>query len=352
LYGVANFGPGPGNLFTINTSTAQPTLIGDTGVDNPFAGLAYDTDHNVLYMNVGSANNGGNELYRVNTTTGVATLVGPNGPVAGLGIEGLAFMVPEPASLSLLGIAVIAGLMRRRFVRESTRPGGQRRVTSLCALAVVGSVSLVASVQAAPVSVGNAGFESPADAEGAFGVVDVWTTSTSGITNGAQFGAYNPGAADYPGGTAPEGLNVGWIYNVYAPSEEPYNMEQTLSAVLTAGTRYTLTVEVGNPLTYPGNNPYQVQLLAGSTVLAMDDNSLTIPKGTFQTSTVTYDATAGDPQLGQALTIRLVNLPDANASEVDFDNVRLNATAIPEPAALATLPLLAAASLSRRSRRR
>jgi hypothetical protein len=276
----------------------------------------------------------------------------------GFQIQGPFGTVPEPASLGVLGIAAIAALRRRRFGRESTRPAGPMRVTPLCALCVVGSVSLVASVasvapvQAVPISIGDAGFESPAYAEGAFGVVDAWTTSTPGITNGVHFGAYNPGTADYPGGAAPEGQGVGWIYNDWGLAEGEMNMQQTLSAVLTAGTHYTLTVDVGNPLTYPGDNYYEVELLAGSTLLALDESTLTIPKGTFRTSTVTYDATASDPALGQPLTISLVNYPTPDAVEIDFDNVRLDATAVPEPATLATLPLLAGASLSRRLRRR
>lgn len=84
---------------------------------------------------------------------------------------------------------------------------------------------------------------------------------------------------------------------------------------------------------FPG---YRVELRAGGAVLAQDDNSLAdaIAEGQFTTSTVEMTTGSDHPQLGQPLSIRLVNLneidsefPDADL-EVDFDNVRLTANAV------------------------
>jgi hypothetical protein len=125
LYGVAGSGAGSGNLFTINTSTAAATLIGTTGVNNALSGLEYDTDNNVLYMNVGA---GDNSLYSVNTTTGAATLVGSNGPVAGVGIEGLAFMVPPPNRIIAL-TSVAQGTYGNKLT-QSTHPGADQATFS------------------------------------------------------------------------------------------------------------------------------------------------------------------------------------------------------------------------------
>jgi hypothetical protein len=76
---------------------------------------------------------------------------------------------------------------------------------------------------------------------------------------------------------------------------------------------------------------YRIDLLAGSTVLA-SDSSQSIAPDEWKTSTVTYTTQPGDP-LGQPLEIRLVNLATpGEGAEVDFDNVRLDASAVvPEP---------------------
>jgi hypothetical protein len=44
---------------------------------------------------------------------------------------------------------------------------------------------------------------------------------------------------------------------------------------------WNVTVAVGNSLSYAGLPGYQVQLLAGGTVIAQDDDSLAIPEGEF-----------------------------------------------------------------------
>jgi hypothetical protein len=191
--------------------------------------------------------------------------------------------------------------------------------------------------------------------------------------NDGYIGSWNVTTGDFPG-EAPEGQNVGWAEG------EGYHggFAQVLTdpdAVLKEGMTYELTVEVGDGLTTDPFGGYQVQLLAGGTphtpgsggdytgevtggtLLAEDDNSLTIADGTFETSTVTYTY---DPAhaalLGQPLQIRL--LAYAASDEVMFDNVRLTATAagaaIPEPGtfALAALGLLGLLGLGWYGRRR
>ncbi|GAH30738.1 unnamed protein product, partial [marine sediment metagenome] len=128
-------------------------------------------------------------------------------------------------------------------------------------------------------------------------------------------------------------------------------------ATLQAGWTYTLTVEVGNSLDYPWHG-YKVQLLAGGTphtpgsggdytgpvtggtLLAEDNNSLTIAVDTFETSTVTYTYNPEHASLlGEPLQIRLLTLGNVLAgdeyTEADFDNVKLDAA---EPAPIARNP--------------
>jgi hypothetical protein len=87
---------------------------------------------------------------------------------------------------------------------------------------------------------------------------------------------------------------------------------------------------------FPG---YRIDLLAGGSVIASDNNSIgnLIPEGEFRTSTLIFDAPFNHPLIGQNLGIRLVNLNQpgtiqAPNIEVDFDDVRLLAVAVPEPA--------------------
>ena len=118
LYGVDGQ-----DLYTINATTGAATLIGPTGLSIFRAGIAYDASTNVLYMNIGG---GPNSLYTLNTTTGAATLVGANGPVAGFGIDGIAFFspapTPEPATMTLMASGFLAAggfAIRRRRAAES-----------------------------------------------------------------------------------------------------------------------------------------------------------------------------------------------------------------------------------------
>jgi hypothetical protein len=120
LYGVGfNHVSGGLNLYTMNTTTGQASLIGATGFSVNFRpGLAFDDVHNVLYMNLGEGGDEGNSLYTLDTATGMASRVGPNGPTSDHGIQGITFVAtPEPSSLAVLGIgaACVAPFGWRRW---------------------------------------------------------------------------------------------------------------------------------------------------------------------------------------------------------------------------------------------
>jgi hypothetical protein len=84
LYGsTGNFGSVDGLLVTINPANARVTVVGpfnagptnSSGTPTTMADLAFDWAGNLL----GVASIGGPNVYSINTTTGQATLLGPNG---------------------------------------------------------------------------------------------------------------------------------------------------------------------------------------------------------------------------------------------------------------------------------
>jgi hypothetical protein len=112
-------------------------------------------------------------------------------------------------------------------------------------------------------------------------------------------------------------------------------ISQTLTETLTAETTYTLTVDVINDGVYNEDVQYKVQLLAGETVVAEDDDSHPldpVPPGTssdWATSTVVF-AVGGesDPNfvyVGEPLGIRLVCKYASADIELSCDNVHLTA---------------------------
>ena len=181
-----------------------------------------------------------------------------------------------------------------------------KNVYTIVAVVVVGVLAICPDAHGGQIPINNPGFEDPALGDGEWD----WSMDNQGwgyIDNDGYIGSWNLTTADYPG-EAPEGQNVGWT----EPGDEvPGGFAQVLSAPLTAGTPYPLTVKVGAALTYAGGG-YAVQLLAGGTpqptgngsdytgpvtggtLLKEDNNSLTIADGTFVTSTFKYTYPAAE----------------------------------------------------------
>lgn len=204
-----------------------------------------------------------------------------------------------------------------------------------------------------PVAVNNFGFESDiVSSNGAF--VALFPTNwiiydPGGIINQSAnaMGVIRPnfGGEYFPGGTT-QGSNAALVYLAGPQTGVVAGLQQTLSATLQASNFYTLRVDVGNiasGTSLPGSSGgagvfynlngfpgYRIELLAGTNVIAADNNTLngTIPEGQFRTATVTYNSGTSNGLDGQQLGVRLINLktPGTGSApniEVDFDNVRL-----------------------------
>ena len=199
--------------------------------------------------------------------------------------------------------------------------------------AVTLSLLVLQNLGATPITIDNPSFEETG------GVVlepGGFTTDGSGLPGwtigpviGPSVGLFKPAGIFFS--SIPDGEHV-----VY--SNDP-DISQVLSATLTADTRYTLTVGVGDANDTPFGG-YSIRLQAGGVMLAQDLSSLLPPDGAFLMSTIVFDALPGNPQLGQALEIVL----DSFDFQTSFDLVTLDAspingppTSVPEPATLALL---------------
>ncbi len=205
-----------------------------------------------------------------------------------------------------------------------------------------------------PVPITNHSFEANFAANGTFPVFvpTGWTVVDPGsIINFSTnaVGCLNPTDSQcFVPAQAPDGRNAALIF-LQSAGTTPVALTQVLTTVLQPSTRYRLTVEIGNIDSCAGLPPfdvfgffelegfpgYSVELRAGGQVIAADLNTLgpLIPDGAFMTSTFEFTTGLGHPRLGQPLEVRLTNLnqidtPQNPGIEVDFDNVRLDATPI------------------------
>ncbi len=235
-------------------------------------------------------------------------------------------------------------------------------------------VLLLTSQAAALVNVTNPSFEDisgeTVSNEFTFGAFNGWSLyeGPGGISGGMLIGTLtpqpdpgNPGDfINFPGG-ASDGDRVAIAFNFENTGDTvEYGLEQTNAGTIEANMSYTLQVDIGNIASgqsqangyfnLDGMPPYRIALLANGVEIADDNGVLTgtIAEGGWATASVTYTALAGDPNIGATLGIRLVNenitdngettfVPIGNDIEVDFDNVRLSETAVPEPSTLALL---------------
>ncbi|WP_053075789.1 PEP-CTERM sorting domain-containing protein [Crocosphaera watsonii] len=193
-------------------------------------------------------------------------------------------------------------------------------------IALISSCLIVAiptQVKAASINILNHSFEGP-EAPLAFNReffttnIDDWTVnSNAAVVFNPTASQNNTGLNTYFSQSLPDGLQTLAISSG--------DISQELAVTLQANTKYTLGVFVGrrNNVSFSG---YNIELLAGNTVLA-SNNSITPAPGTFTKENVYYTSSDNDPLIGQSLGIRL----SSDGIQTNFDNVTLEATAVPEP---------------------
>jgi hypothetical protein len=171
---------------------------------------------------------------------------------------------------------------------------------------LVACIAFPAAAQ--PLAITNFSFEDPVLTAGGFSVpptpVPGWTDVPPTTGNWGVF---------YP--------TVGtWGYSASLGHQLLYTNGRTLEHITPhlaqSGATYTLRIDVINRPGY-NNPPYFIELYAGATLLARDNDSLQPPVGGFLTSILR--GTVPAPAAGQPIKIRV-----SGQTQTNFDNVRLS----------------------------
>jgi len=244
--------------------------------------------------------------------------------------------VPEPQSwaLLLISLGVLSPyLLRRHAPKRGIRP------ESRLALALIALAISALSAHATPITIPNASFENPTTPTGGDGApIPGWIfNSQSGNLYGTSLIANaftSEGAAS--------GNNYAWMFNDVAGDTDTITSAASLG-IIAPNTLYTLTLAVGNvggsdsvSNHSPGNVSFS--LLANGIAFATDTvPNGTVPDGTFEDFSLTFQTPSFGSIIGENLEIQLASLPTSGpGSGPAFDNVTLDATtiAVPEPPAL------------------
>jgi hapalindole H/12-epi-hapalindole U/12-epi-fischerindole U synthase len=236
----------------------------------------------------------------------------------------------------------------------------QIKVTIVAIITYFGIATNLNAAQAATISLANPGFEAPKQTNepvpgaGFFGfttplgwsLYDPNNLIPENATLGTPFtGGWQPSELFFS--NVPEGEQIGSIFLV-PPGLGEVGFVQNSGILIEPETKYTLSVAVLNTPNVTGSEffagfpGYKLELLAGNTIISADNNSVVIDEGEFEQVSLSYNSLDSDLYLGQELGIRLINpnlnngsgLDNGNGIEVNFDDVRLNASSITQTTAV------------------
>jgi len=232
------------------------------------------------------------------------------------------------------------------------------RNLSLAAVGLMASMAL-----ASPISVPNFSFETPVGADGT-------STSVEGTIPGSWTSTLFV-RVDNPAGTGVGASGQNWTTGIpdgnqvlhMTAAGNPYNVtaDQKIPVTFAAGQTYTFTIAVGNSFEndLPQHYALRVFWISGaSSDYLMLKTHLTDPvlNGEWRNVTGSYTVQPTDSFIGSGfIDLNLTNGKGYDVTDgqddVYFDNIRVDVTAVPEPAAMAVSGVGALILAARRSRR-
>jgi hypothetical protein len=189
---------------------------------------------------------------------------------------------------------------------------------------VISSTCFINMANAGLISISNAGFEDTVTSTWIPNVIQGWSISGGGA------GTFNPagtsGSGSYFGANdaTPEGVN-----SAYSNGGD---LVQALNVNLSSG-MYDFSVMVGNRWDQ-GLPQHQAALYAGSVLIGASSGSPA--NGQWSEISFSVDVNQSTNGFGEALSIQLTNY---GGGQVNWDDVSLNHTEVPEPATLTILSL-------------
>jgi hypothetical protein len=201
-----------------------------------------------------------------------------------------------------------------------------------CGIALSAFLLTCHPATAAPVTVPNFSFESPDAPDGTS--TETFTDWTVTIFRAGDAFVFDPAGSPPANGDGAQYADL-VTQGISGPSTFVTLVSAASLLTIEANTTYTLTIAVAQPSPAEHQNS-TYSLFAGSTSAASAfTNNAPATFTDFSTSFTT--APSGDPLVGQPLTVEL-RLSGSSGSGFSFgtlfDNVRVDATAAPEPSAL------------------
>jgi hypothetical protein len=204
-----------------------------------------------------------------------------------------------------------------------------RRQKLFIALLLFVAVSLPETVNAGFITVKNASFESNTDlpfTDGYYGAhnysVDDWQIILMPASYTPNGGTHRFFTDDWLDPGATDGLSGAFLNN------NAYLL-QVLDRTFQANDSFELKVDIGWRNDVPWIHEYAIEILAGNTVLASFSDQSILVQGGWATAVASYNYSSSDSYLlGEQLKLKLEK---KNTGQINFDNVRLGLTSVPEP---------------------